>query len=218
MKEIGLIFDMDGVIVNNHQYHFLSWQKLGAKHNISIDEDFYREKMNGRTLMELMDVVFHQKFEKTEAKKIGMEKESIYRDLYRPHRAVTKGLLPFLELALSKNIPMVVGTSAPYENVTFTLDDLDLRKYFAGVVDDSMVTKGKPDPEVYLNCAKLIGRKPQNCIVFEDAISGIKAGKSAGAKVIALATSHARHELSADLIIDDFTRLGWEQIEALLSK
>jgi beta-phosphoglucomutase len=213
---IGLIFDMDGVIVHNNEYHYLAWQKLAKKYNVKITRKYYREKMNGRTLMELMEIIFDGELDKSQALSVGLEKEAIYRELYAEHREATKGLIPFLELAKSKNIPMVVGTSAPKENVVFTLDGLDLRKYFVGVVDDSMVTKGKPEPEVYLKCAEMIKREPQRCIVFEDALSGIKAGQRAGAKVIALATSHEREELSADLIIDDFSQLKWEQVEALL--
>ncbi len=213
---IGLIFDMDGVIVHNNEYHYLAWQKLAKKYNVKITRKYYREKMNGRTLMELMEIIFDGELDKSQALSVGLEKEAIYRELYAEHREATKGLIPFLELAKSKNIPLVVGTSAPKENVVFTLDGLDLRKYFVGVVDDSMVTKGKPEPEVYLKCAEMIKREPQKCIVFEDALSGIKAGQRAGAKVIALATSHGREELSADLIIDDFSQLKWEQVEALL--
>ncbi|MBR09876.1 MAG: haloacid dehalogenase [Rickettsiales bacterium] len=214
--QIGLIFDMDGVIVENHQYHYLAWQKIAAKHGITIDEEFYREKMNGRTLKKLMKVVFDREMSDEEAKSIGLEKEAIYRDLYRDHRRPTIGLVRFLEEAKNKNIPMVVGTSAPKENVEFTLDDLDLRKYFVGVVDDSMVVHGKPDPEVYLKAADMINREPSNCIVFEDAVSGIEAGKAAGAKVIGLATSHSREELDAELIINNFSDLSWQQITDLL--
>jgi HAD superfamily hydrolase (TIGR01509 family) len=202
--------------VHNNEYHYLAWQKLAKKYNVKITRKYYREKMNGRTLMELMEIIFDGELDKSQALSVGLEKEAIYRELYAEHREATKGLIPFLELAKSKNIPMVVGTSAPKENVVFTLDGLDLRKYFVGVVDDSMVTKGKPEPEVYLKCAEMIKREPQRCIVFEDALSGIKAGQRAGAKVIALATSHGREELSADLIIDDFSQLKWEQVEALL--
>lgn len=216
--QIGLIFDMDGVIVENHKYHYLAWQKTAAKHGASIDEDFYREKMNGRTLNKLMKVVFDREMSAEEAKTIGSEKEAIYRELYRDHRRPTTGLVRFLEAAKDKGIPMAVGTSAPKENVVFTLDDLDLRKYFVGVVDDSMVIHGKPDPEVYLKGAELVGRKPEQCIVFEDAVSGIEAAKAAGAKVVGLATSHSREELDADLIIDNFSQLKWEQLEDLLSK
>lgn len=210
---------MDGVIVENHQYHYLAWQQTADKHGAKIDEDFYREKMNGRTLSKLMSVVFPDKEMTTqEAESIGLEKEAIYRQLYKDHRQPTEGLVDFLESAMDRGIPMVVGTSAPVENVEFTLDGLGLRHYFKGVVDAGMVRHGKPDPEVYLKCAGMIQREPGNCIVFEDAISGIEAGKNAGAKVIALATSHRREELSADLIIDDFTQLSWEQIHQLLSK
>ncbi len=217
MNNIGFLFDMDGVIVPNHEYHYLAWQEMGKKYGADIDEVFYREKMNGRTLTELVEVVFEGRIQASEVEKVGNEKEATYRELYQPYLAPTDGLIAFLERAKSKNIPMVVGTSAPVENVIFTLDGLKIRDYFVGVVDAGMVTKGKPEPEVYLKSAALISRAPSNCIVFEDAISGIKAGVNAGSKVIALATSHAREELTADLIIDDFTQLLWSDIEKLMS-
>lgn len=216
MKEIGLIFDMDGVIVSNHEYHFLAWQKLAEKRGVEITEEYYRLHMNGRTIDDLVRRVFELDVTREEAREIGLEKELIYRELYEAHRAPTPGLLTFLRLAQDLEIPMIVGTSAPFQNVEFTLDGLDLRKYFLGVVDDSMVTLGKPNPEVYLKCAEAIGRKPQNCIVFEDAVSGIKAGKDAGAKVVGLATSHKREEISADLIIDDFQNFTMQDVKSVL--
>ena len=216
MNKIGLLFDMDGVIVDNHQYHFLSWQKLAEQHNIPITEEFYRTQMNGRTFSGIIEVVFNEEMPISKAKEIAYEKERIYRDLYKEHLKPTDGLMAFLEEAKAKDIPMVVGTSAPVDNVEFTLDGLNIRSYFKGVIDDRAVTKGKPDPEVYLNCAKMIDRDPANCIVFEDAVSGIKAGKSAGASVIALATSHKREELEADLIVDNFTQLNLDIINQVL--
>lgn len=217
MNEIGLIFDMDGVIVDNHEYHYMAWQRLAGKRGVEITEEYYRLNMNGRTIDELVKIVFNLDVSKEEAREIGMEKEEIYRELYNDHRTPTKGLIDFLESAKNLEIPMIVGTSAPNQNVTFTLDGLDLRKYFLGVVDDLMVTKGKPNPEVYLKCAEAIGRKPENCIVFEDAVSGIKAGKGAGAKVVGLATSHKREELSADLIIDNFEGFSLNDVKSVLS-
>jgi beta-phosphoglucomutase len=216
MREIGLIFDMDGVIVDNHEYHYLAWQKLAAKRGVEITEEYYRLNMNGRTIDDLVKLVFQLDVSKEEARAIGMEKEEIYREVYREHRKPTKGLISFLKLAQDLEIPMIVGTSAPFQNVEFTLDGLDLRQYFLGVVDDSMVVNGKPNPEVYLKCAEAIDRKPENCVVFEDAILGIQAGKSAGAKVIGLATSHKREEISADLIIDDFQDFTMQDVKAVL--
>lgn len=218
MREIGLIFDMDGVIVENHEYHYLAWQQLASSRGIEITEEFYRLNMNGRTIDELVKVVFDIELSKEEARAIGKEKEEVYRNLYEQYLSPTKGIIDFLEAAKALDIPMIVGTSAPNENVVFTLDGLDLRKYFLGVVDDMMVTKGKPNPEVYLKCADAIGIDPKNCIVFEDAISGIKAGKDAGAKVIALATSHKREELTADLIIDNFEGFDIKQVMEVLGQ
>ncbi|MEM8939943.1 MAG: HAD family phosphatase [Bacteroidota bacterium] len=217
MNKIGLLFDMDGVIVDNHRYHFLSWQKMAEEYQMSITEEFYRNQMNGRTFTSIIEVMLKKKMPPSEAKKIAYEKECIYRELYQEHLKPTDGLITFLEEAKSKEIPMVVGTSAPVENVAFTLDGLDIRHYFRGVIDDRAVSKGKPNPEVYLNCASMIKRNPTSCVVFEDAVSGIGAGKAAGAKVIALATSHKRKELDADLIVDNFTEINLEIIYQVLN-
>ncbi|MFT7030373.1 MAG: HAD superfamily hydrolase (TIGR01509 family) [Marinoscillum sp.] len=218
MNKLGFLFDMDGVIVANHEYHYLAWQQIAAKYGADIDEEFYRLNMNGRTLTELVEVVFEGRVAGDKVHEIGSEKEKAYRDLYAPHLAPTNGLIDFLESALAANIPMVVGTSAPVENVIFTLDGLNIRHYFKGVVDAGMVTKGKPEPEVYLKSAAMIERSASDCIVFEDAISGLKAGQSAGAKTVALATSHKREELFGDMIIDDFTQIDLDQILNLFKK
>ena len=216
-SEIGLLFDMDGVIVDNHKYHFLSWQKLAEKYDIAITEEFYKKEMNGKTFMGIMEVLFKKNISPKNGKRIAIEKEAIYRELYKSQLKPTNGLIDFLKMIKKEGIPMVVGTSAPVENVDFTLDGLSIRSYFNGVVDDRAVTKGKPDPEVYLKCALLAKKAPKNCIVFEDAIAGIKAGKAAGAKVIALATSHKREELEADLIVNNFESINLEVIKEVLS-
>lgn len=216
MKNIGLIFDMDGVIVDNNTYHFLAWQKLGEKYGIEITPEYYKEKMNGRTIRELIRTVFKD-IPADKVDHLGEEKEATYRDLYKDLITPNKGLLQFLDMAKSEGIPMVVGTSAPLANVEFTIDRLNLRDYFVDILDERAVTLGKPHPEIYLKCAKAIGREPGSCIVFEDAVSGITAGKSAGAKVVGLATSHSREELDADLVIDNFEGFGLKQITEVLS-
>jgi len=217
-NSIGIIFDMDGVIINNHQYHYLSWQELCAKHDVTIDEEFYRNHMNGKTFMGIMKVIFDREINIEEGRKMALEKESIYRDLYRPYLAPTPGLLDLLEAAKTNGVPMAVGTSAPVENVEFTLDGLNIRHYFDAILDDRSVTKGKPDPEIYINCAAGINRKNEDCVVIEDAVSGIQAGKASCSKVIALATSHKREELNADYIYDDFTQFNLNDIKSILAK
>jgi|TARA_B110000090_G_scaffold199603_1_gene239694 beta-phosphoglucomutase len=205
-KRIGLLFDMDGVIVDNHIFHYKSWQALAKNYDLDLNEEDYRNHMNGRTIGEV--VRFLQKdVSEEEVKKIGIEKEVLYRDLYQPFLTPTKGLWSFLSNAQEHKIPMCIGTSAPKENVSFTINGLGLGHYFKSVLDDRSVTKGKPNPEIYQKCAQSIGLPNEQCIVFEDALAGIEAGKAAGSKVIALATSHKRAELNADLVINDFSEI-----------
>lgn len=212
MKNFGLIFDMDGVIIDNHHYHFLAWKKMCEKYGKPLDSDSYREHMNGRTLNEVVEFIFNEPLEKSRVREIGLEKEKIYRELYQPYIKPTPGLLQFLDAAEKEGVPMVVGTSAPVENVIFTMNGIGIRHYFVDILDERAVTKGKPNPEIYLKCAKRIHLPNDRCIVLEDAVSGIKAGKAAGSRVIALATSHSRKELEADLVIDDFKGLSMKLI------
>lgn len=187
------------------------------KYGKPLSETSYMQNMNGRTLNEVVEFIFKTTMSKGEIREIGEEKEAIYRELYREQLAPTSGLIAFMDTCTKAGIPMVVGTSAPTQNVDFTLDGLGIRPLFQCVLDERAVTKGKPHPEIYQKCAASIGMPNEQCVVLEDAISGIKAGKAAGSKVIALATSHKREELEADLIIDDFTQLNLEQISILFS-
>lgn len=117
------------------------------------------------------------------------------------------GLLDFLDFAKSKRFKIALGTSAPTSNVDFTLDLLNLRKYFDVIVDGKDVQRGKPDPEVYLLCAAKLGLEAKNCVVFEDSLAGLESGIRAGCKVVGVATSHKSWELEnkTDTIIHDFT-------------
>lgn len=218
MSSFGLIFDMDGVIIDNHQYHFLAWKKMCEKYGKPLDHESYRDHLNGRTLSEVVEYIFNEPMPKEKVREIGLEKEKIYRELYQPYIQPTPGLLGFIGQAHDEGIPLVVGTSAPYENVVFTMNGLGIRHYFVDILDERAVTKGKPNPEIYLKCAERIHLPNDRCIVFEDAVSGIKAGTAAGSKVVALATSHSREELSADHVIDDFHQIDLKQIEALIGK
>lgn len=217
MKKFAILFDMDGVIVDNHEFHFLAWQKMCDKYGKPLDHEAYRDHMNGRTLNEVVEYIFSEPMDPVRIREIGMEKEEIYRELYQPYLSPTKGLLKLLGDAWDAGIPMVVGTSAPQPNVRFTIEGLGISHYFQDILDERAVTKGKPNPEIYQKCARAAGLPNSQCVVIEDAISGIRAGQAAGSHVIAVASSHGREELSADLIIDDFRQLQLKQIEELIS-
>ncbi len=216
MTPLGIIFDMDGVIVDNHEYHYKAWEILGEKYNIQLDAETYKENLNGRTLREVVRFVLgDDDISDDRIRQVGEEKEALYRELYGPHLQMTAGFEAFIQACDEQGIPMIVGTSAPSANVDFTLDGLGIRSRFRQILDDRAVTKGKPNPEIYLKCAAAMDLPNNQCVVFEDAVSGIKAGQAAGSKVVALATSHGREELSADLVIDDFVEMNLEKVRIL---
>ncbi len=202
----GAIFDMDGVVVDNHKYHFKAWMAFSKKYNFELNEKIYREQYNGKTNADLFHMIFGN-ISQEEMKRYADEKEGMYKELYAPDMKAHKGLIEFLEFLQKKRIKIALGTSAPTENVDFVLDSLKLRKYFEVIVDGPQVERGKPDPQVYLLCALKLGLDPKECVVFEDALLGLEAGERAGCKIVAVATSHEAYELKGktDLIIHDFT-------------
>lgn len=202
----GVIFDMDGVVVDNHRYHFKAWMAFSQKYKFELNEKIYREQYNGKTNADLFRMIFGD-VSQSELKCYADEKEGMYKDLYASEMKAHKGLIDFLELLQKKRIKIALGTSAPTENVDFVLDGLKLRKYFEVIVDGPQVERGKPDPQVYLLCAMKLGLDPKECVVFEDALLGLEAAERAGCRIVGVATSHEAFELKAktDLIIHDFT-------------
>jgi beta-phosphoglucomutase len=215
------LFDMDGVLIANTDFHINAWLRFAQQHGFSLTKDQYVENINGRVSADAMAYVFGQPISAGELITLTEEKEAIYRELYRPHLQPTPGLMAFLNELKEQHIPAAVGTSAPESNVRFTLDGLSLRPCFKAIVDASMIQHGKPDPEIYLTAARMTGVEPARCVVFEDALSGIEAGLRAGMAVVALATTHTREELAdtgAALIIDDFTGLMVQNVYQLITR
>ena len=202
----GIIFDMDGVVVDNHQYHFKTWMALSKKYNFELNAQIYRDHYNGKTNSDLMRMIFGQ-LSDPELKKYSDEKEDNYQSLYLAHMKAHTGLLDFLSYLQQKNIRIALGTSAPTKNVDFTLDTLDIRSYFEAIVDGTQVQRGKPDPQVYQLCAMRLGLDPKDCVVFEDSLAGLESGSLAGCKIVGVATSHEVQELKikTEFVIHDFT-------------
>lgn len=211
-KQIAVIFDMDGVIVDNYSYHQKAWSIFCKKYKINLDATF-RSKVFGGTNKDHLEAFFNRELTSTEISIYEYEKESLYRDLYKSDISPVAGIIEFLENLYHNRVPMVVATSSPPVNADFVLERTNTRKYFSSVFTASDVTKGKPDPEIYLKAIESLNRNPQDCIVFEDSISGINAAKNAGAKVIALATTHPKEDLpEVDLVIPDFKGFTFEEI------
>ena len=119
-----------------------------------------------------------------------------------------KGLIPLLEFLYEKKLPMAIATSGIQVNIDFMFDHIPIRQFFPVIVNSSHIQKGKPDPEIYLQAAEKLKVETKHCLVFEDAVVGVKAAHRAGMRVIAVTSTHSREELSeAELVISDYTEL-----------
>ncbi|MDR0418654.1 MAG: beta-phosphoglucomutase family hydrolase [Prevotellaceae bacterium] len=215
----GVIFDMDGTLVDNMKYHMMAYHVFLKKYGIDMTDEKFLGESNGKTNNDIMRWLFGADISQDRVDELSNEKEALYRDLYAPHMMLAPGLKPIMEQLHAEGVPMAVGSSAINENINFVLDGLEIRKYFKAIVDSSQVAKGKPDPEVFLRCAKGMGVEPQNCVVFEDAWIGIDAAHSAGMKVITITTVLTREQLKkGDVIVDSFTEVNVGTIKSLLKK
>lgn len=207
MKQIGFLFDMDGVIVDSNPTHKIALKQFCKKYGKDLTEDQLREKIYGRTNKDWIPAVF-ENISPGQARAYAEEKEALFRELYENEIEPLDGLVSFLEKLKQAGLACAIATSAPRANVDFTLEKTGTKKYFSTILDESYVNKGKPDPEIYLKTAAALGYDPQNCIVLEDSISGVKAGKAAGCKVVGITTTHTREELvDCDFIMDNFDGL-----------
>ncbi len=212
MIQIGLLFDMDGVIAHTNPHHKAVIKDFCKKYEVEVSDEFLEEKVYGRTNKEWIPEFFGE-ISDAQLKEFADEKEQLFRDAYQPDLKPVEGLISFLNEMKAAGIPMVVGTSAPYENADFILSGLEIKDYFAAILSSSDVTIGKPHPEIYLKAAAAINLSPENCIVLEDSLAGVKAGKAAGAKVLGITTTHLPSELAAcDIVITDFKDLHLEDL------
>ncbi len=221
MKDImikGLLFDMDGVLVDNLDVHKRAFRLFFSRYGVdkSIEElSRMFGKGNDDIMRELMPA---EVVERVGLRELGYEKEAIYREIYATTIAPTRGLTEFLSECRRRGLKCAVGSSGCMANVDFVLDGCGIRDSFEAVVAGDRVRRCKPDPEIYLTAAAALGLAPAECIVFEDAEAGIVAGKRAGMKVVALSTTFPADFLrdpSADLIVADFTQVDIDMLVGL---
>lgn len=205
---IAVIFDMDGVLVDNAYFHKRAFVEYFSEYGTTLTPEMY-----GRSNEDLMVELFPNESEERH-REFANGKEAYYRQIYEPHIKPVAGLVSFLQELKSNNIPVAVGSSAPVENIDFVLDKLKIRNYFDVVVVAAMVRRAKPAPDIYLKSAELLKMEPKNCLVFEDALAGIEAARSAGMKVVGVATSLPKEKLTeTNKIINDFTEITVAEIK-----
>jgi HAD superfamily hydrolase (TIGR01509 family) len=190
----GIIFDMDGTIVNNIPFHKDAWLLFLKSNNIPIDEKDFNVPNHG-TIDEMIIRFFGTDLPAEKIKELGEEKERIYRNLYQSQIREISGLSECLNRLRHNNIYIGLATMGDMPNIDFIIDNLDIRKYFHTVIGGHEVSKGKPDPEIFLTAMKKLRVDNKNCIAVEDSIGGVRAALGAGLKVVGITTTFTKEEL-----------------------
>lgn len=217
--KIGAIFDWDGVIIASSRYHEESWEQLAKMENKVLPSGYFK-KAFGKRNENIIPEVLKWTQEEEEIKRLADCKEEVYRQIIL-ESGITPlpGVNSFLEMLRANQIPCCVGSSTPRLNITMVLSLLNFDQYFQDIIAAEDVTKGKPDPQVFLRAAQKLHLLPQQCVVFEDALVGIQAAKAAGMKVVAVTTTNPAGSLTeADVVVDRLDELSLTQLEELFSK
>ena len=194
--KLGLIFDVDGVLVDSYWAHFKSWQIAAAEFGFAIAEDEFRQNF-GRKSHETIAERWGDRLTVEQVSQFEHRKEAAYRDVIRDDFPAMDGARELIDSWHATGNLLAVASSGPPENIGIVLDQLARRDRFQAVITGADVTRGKPDPQVFLLAAQGLGLPAKRCAVIEDAPAGIAAAKAAGMLAIALvSTGHTRESLS----------------------
>jgi beta-phosphoglucomutase len=218
-KQYAAIFDMDGTLVDNNPYHFTAWKNLFAKYGRpEVTEELYNQKLSGVAGMPIMREFFSE-YTEDEMQAMFEEKSRNYREAFAPFAKPINGLERILIDLKEANFKLAVATSAAVNNIDFVMSHVHIRQYFEVIIDGPRVSKPKPHPQIFLKAAHDLGMRPEDCVVFEDSLSGVKAANAAGMKVVGITTTHTADELQpVDLTISDYTGLTAQKLAALFDK
>jgi len=211
-EPVGVIFDLDGVLIDSAELHFESWQRMAREYGTSLGREQFHATF-GRQNRDVIRILFGDVSDS-----LGLEmanrKEALYRNLVGVKPPIVAGAVE-LVLALARvGASLALGSSAPRENIDLILGAMGISHLISVVVSGNDVVRGKPDPQVFsLACAGL-KLPPRRCVVIEDAPAGIEAARRAGTKTVAVLIHHDAQALSqADVAV---ARLADVTIEEVL--
>jgi beta-phosphoglucomutase len=207
----GVIFDMDGVLVDSGAHHRDAWLALLTDLEVTPPKEFWRLTI-GRPAEEAVPLLLGRAVDKDEAEQLAERKRAHYARLRERGLLPVAGAPAFLDLLAQLEVPRAVATSAVRRDLEALLGELGLRDRFAVAVTADDVRWGKPNPEVYLRAAEGLGLAPVSCLVFEDSLVGIHAARNAGMRVIGVTSAHTGRELiaaGAERAIANFEGFEW---------
>jgi beta-phosphoglucomutase len=220
MHDLGVIFDVDGVLVDSYRAHFESWRRMAHAVGLEMDERQFAATF-GRTSQDIIRQLWGEHLPPgTDIAALDDLKEAAYRDILRERFPAMDGAGELLASLHKAGFRLAVGSSGPPENVELVIQQLHAERLFQASVNGKQVTHGKPHPEVFLTAAEKLGLAARQCAVVEDAPAGIEAARRAGMAAIAL-TGTAPPEvlaLRAHLVVDSLRDLSPRRIAQLIEE
>jgi len=209
------IFDLDGVIVDTAKYHYLAWKRLAAELGIDLTEEV-NERLKGVSRIESLNIILSMKgleLSSSEKESLADKKNKWFIEYI--HTMTPEEIFPGVK-ELMKEIrsdKIKVGLASSSKNAKAVLELLGIEKEFEVVVDGTMIEHTKPDPEIFLRAASALKTSPSDCIVIEDAESGVEAAIRAGMKCVGIGSP--RQLSKANLVVAKISDLTFEQLKQL---
>ncbi len=182
MKYKAVIFDLDGVICFTDHYHYLAWKQLADKLGVPFDETI-NDRLRGVSRMESLDIILEKSsisISSEQKLEMAENKNNLYREfLYKmSSKDLTEEVSRTLHSLRDKKCLLAIGSSS--KNTPLILERIGLDGFFDAISDGNSIARSKPDPEVFLNAAGILGLSPSDCLVVEDAGAGIEAAIAGG--------------------------------------
>jgi len=201
----AIVFDMNGVIVDDEKIHEQAFVLAFAERGLALTHLQYARLFLGRTDRDAIEAVSLKRNITVDVDAILKAKSDHYRRLAQNRLVPLPGVIEFIHES-SKRFPIALASCSSSADIEWVLSTFSIKSLFAVIVSGQDVRKGKPDPEIYLAAARLLGIPPANCLAIEDTISGIRSAQEAGMKCLAVANTYptSRLKKSADMVIDSF--------------
>ena len=215
MRSQACIFDLDGVIVDTAKYHFLAWKRLADQLGIHFTEKD-NERLKGVSRMDSLEIILEIGKRKLNDD-LKHEYATVKNDWYVEYisRMTPAEILPgstkFIGQLRAANIKVAIGSAS--KNTPMILDRVGIKELFDAVADGNVVNKAKPDPEVFIKAAEMLGVEPAKCIVFEDARAGVQAALNAGMICIGIGSPDILGD--AHYVVSGLNEMNIEKIEVI---
>lgn len=204
------IFDWDGVVVDSSAAHEQAWQRLAASEGLPLTPGSFLRGFGKRNEV-IIPEIHGWATDLTEIRRLSLAKEAFYRELASSGlMTLLPGVKELLGALARADVPCVIGTSTHRLNLRLAFERFGLEHYFVGAVSSEDVTRGKPDPEVFLKACALAKGDVSRSVVFEDTLAGVAAAKAGGFRAVGLCTTNARaimENSGADAIVADLSEV-----------